>query len=80
MQVSEENEIAISTHFIVLGLNLLFIMLAVHYYKTGTVLIKNMASVGGVPAEMTVFLLFLCLVAIDFIYVKGILKRKNENT
>ena len=79
MHSSEENEIAFSTHLSVLVFNLLLIVIAVDFFKGGTVLIRDMANVSGAPAEITIFLVFLCVVAIDYIYVKGLLKHKNES-
>ena len=79
MQNSEDTEISFSTHLGVFALNVLFVMLAVHFFTNGTVLIRDMGQVGGAPAEITIFLVFLCVLAIDYVYVKGILKHRNEN-
>ena len=80
MLVDEDKSIAFSTHALMLGLNAFCVYLVMVYVEDHHLFIRGMHVSDG-PAQLTVILFALCTIAMDAVYIKGIIKqcKKTHN-
>lgn len=72
MKQDEKTRIAVGTHFLMLGFNVFWAFFAMDYFDDGTLGLKGM-DVSDDPALITLVLFSVCSIAINVIYIKGIL-------
>lgn len=74
-----EKRTSLGAHFFVLLVNALFIHKLIEYVQQGSVSIRHTVLIDGGSAQLMLALFFLCILVLDFIYLKSIFNRNNEN-
>jgi len=79
VQQPTEKGFSFQAHLVVALFNIVLVFMFINYFENGSILIRDIAVLSGTPAQITLFLLSLCIVALDYVYIKNIVNQNNEN-
>jgi len=74
----EEKKIAVSTHFIMLGLNVFCGLTAWQFSSKGIFATKGM-TLSGNPAKASLILFILCVLVCNIVYIIGLFKQSRQS-